>query len=111
MLSSRPLCGSAAGRCRWARSSNSVRALWCGWNCSPACTEERLRVALRRELEGRGMGAAGYRHRLPLGLLMMEQGWITSRQLRQALEQQRAGGGGKLGHVLVRQQAASEELV
>ncbi|HEY3625627.1 MAG TPA: hypothetical protein VGL00_05070 [Terracidiphilus sp.] len=70
-----------------------------------------MRVSLRRELDGRGMGASGYRHRMPLGLLMMEQGWITAGQLKQALEQQRAGGGGRLGQFLIRQKAVNEELV
>ena len=70
-----------------------------------------MRASVRRELDGRGTGAAGYRHRMPLGLVMMEQGWITPAQLKQALEQQRAAGGGRLGHFLVRQQAVSEHLV
>jgi hypothetical protein len=82
-----------------------------GWNCSATCTEERLRAAVRRELEGCIRASAVYRHRLPLGLLMMEQGWITPVQLKQALEAQRTAGAGRLGHFLVRQQAASEELV
>jgi hypothetical protein len=48
---------------------------------------------------------------MPLGLLMMEQGWITSSQLKQALEAQRSAGGGRIGHFLVRQQGVSEEHV
>ena len=42
---------------------------------------------------------------------MLEQGWITSAQLRQALEAQKRAGGGRLGHWLVRQQGISEQLV
>ena len=42
---------------------------------------------------------------------MMEQGWITPAQLKQALEAQKAAGGGRLGVYLVRHQAASEQLV
>ena len=103
-----PRCGSG-----WLRlwRSRSAPVFEGGWNCSPACTEERMRAAVRRELDSRGAGAAGYRHRMPLGLVMMEQGWITPGQLKQALEQQRAAGGGRLGHFLVRQQAVSEHLV
>lgn len=52
-----------------------------------------------------------HRHRIPLGLAMLEQGWITAAQLREALEAQRAAGAGRLGQWLVRRQAASEELV
>jgi hypothetical protein len=42
---------------------------------------------------------------------MLEQGWITSRQLRQALEAQKTAGGGRLGQWLVRREGVSEKLV
>jgi len=82
-----------------------------GWNCSAACTRARVRWAVRRELEGRISAPEAHRHRIPLGLTMLEQGWITPAQLRGALEAQRAAGGGRLGHWLVRQQGVSEKLV
>jgi hypothetical protein len=41
---------------------------------------------------------------------MMEQGWITPAQLRQALDAQK-GAGGRLGQWLVRRQGVSEQLV
>jgi hypothetical protein len=83
-----------------------------GWNCSPACTAERVEAALRRELDGRGAAPESHRHRIPLGLVMLEQGWISTVQLRQALEAQKAAGGaGRLGQWLVRQQGVSEQLV
>ncbi|HEV2446042.1 MAG TPA: hypothetical protein VGS58_08975 [Candidatus Sulfopaludibacter sp.] len=66
---------------------------------------------MRRELGGHAGAAEGYRHRIPLGLVMMEQGWITGEQLKLALESQRAaGGGGRLGDYLVRQ-GIGEHLV
>jgi hypothetical protein len=54
-----------------------------------------------------------YRHRVPLGLVMLEQGWITSEQLRGALEAQRAAGPGqgRLGDWLVEGQGVDEQLV
>jgi hypothetical protein len=52
-----------------------------------------------------------YRHRIPLGLLMLEKGWITSRQLREALEAQRQAESGKLGEWLIRQRATDESTV
>ena len=82
-----------------------------GWNCSAQCTTARVALAVRRELNGRGNAPEIHRHRIPLGLVMLEQGWITSGQLRQALEAQRAAGAGRLGHWLVRQQGVSEQLV
>jgi hypothetical protein len=82
-----------------------------GWNCSAACTSARVEVAVRRELEGRGSAQENHRHRIPLGLVMLEQGWINAGQLRRALEAQKAAGAGRLGHWLVRQQGVSEQLV
>lgn len=82
-----------------------------GWCCSAACTSAQIEVALRREMEAQGNTQEGHRHRIPLGLVMLEQGWITQAQLRRALEAQRAAGGGRLGQWLVRQQGVSEQLV
>jgi hypothetical protein len=82
-----------------------------GWSCSAGCTAARLRVAVAREMEARGSAFDGHRHRIPLGLAMLEQGWITAAQLRQALEAQRVAGAGRLGDWLVRQQGVSEQLV
>jgi hypothetical protein len=62
-------------------------------------------------MEARGNAEEGHRHRIPLGLAMLEQGWITGAQLRGALEAQKAAGGGRLGQWLVRQQGVSEQLV
>jgi hypothetical protein len=82
-----------------------------GWNCSASCTAARMQAAVRRELEGRGSALDSHRHRIPLGLVMLEQGWINSVQLRGALEAQRSSGGGRLGNWLVRQQGVKEQLV
>lgn len=82
-----------------------------GWSCSEACTVARVAAAVDRELESRGSSQESHHHRIPLGLVMLEQGWITSGQLRQALGAQKEAGGGRLGHWLVRQQGVSEQLV
>jgi len=82
-----------------------------GWCCSPACTLARVEAALRREMDARGGARETYRHRIPLGLAMLEQGWITPKDLRTALAAQRTAGGGRLGEWLVRQRSSSEELV
>jgi hypothetical protein len=91
--------------------SRSVPVFEGGWNCSAACTAERVASAVRRELAGRGTAQESHRHRIPLGLLMLEQGWITASQLRQALNAQRVAGGCRLGTWLVRQQGVSEQLM
>jgi hypothetical protein len=103
-----PGCGSG-----WMHlwRSRSVPVFEGGWNCSSRCTAARLEAAVRRELAGRGSAQESHRHRIPLGLVMLEQGWITSGQLRQALDAQKSAGCGRLGHWLVRQQGVSEQLV
>ncbi len=82
-----------------------------GWSCSTACTAALVTAAVRREMDGRGLAAESHQHRIPLGLMMLEQGWITSGQLRQALDAQRMAKAGRLGQWLVRQQGVSEQLV
>ena len=75
------------------------------------CTAARLRAAVIREIEGQRGSQETHRHRIPLGLLMMEQGWISPDQLRRALAAQRSAGTGRLGQWLVEQRAATEESV
>jgi len=83
-----------------------------GWTCSRECTEARLRAAVRRELDGLEQGREEYRHKIPLGLLMLENGWITASQLRLAVDAQReAGEGVRVGEWLVRMGATNEGLV
>jgi hypothetical protein len=62
-------------------------------------------------MDARGVVRENYRHRIPLGLAMLEQGWITPIALRAALAAQRTAGRGRLGEWLVRQRSSSEELV
>ncbi|MGA8043774.1 MAG: hypothetical protein WCA37_13310 [Terracidiphilus sp.] len=82
-----------------------------GWTCTPVCSAACLQAAVRRELDGRTRSREVHRHRIPLGLVMLEQGWITQSQLRRALDAQRAAGAGRLGHWLVRHRAVSEARV
>jgi hypothetical protein len=106
-------CANPACESGWLHlwRSRSAPVFEGGWNCSAACTAARVAAAVRRELDGRGSAEQSHRHRIPLGLLMLEQGWITSGQLRQALDAQKDAGAGRLGHWLVRRQAVSEQLV
>jgi hypothetical protein len=82
-----------------------------GWCCSAACVRALIEVALRREMDARAAGGVTRNHRIPMGLVMLEQGWITAVQLRDALEAQRSAGVGRLGYWLVRGQGVSEQLV
>ena len=103
-----PDCGSG-----WLHlwRSRSTPVFEHGWSCSSACTRELLASAVRREMAGLGAVDEGHRHRIPLGLVMLEQGWITPAQLRRALEAQKAAGGGRLGQWLVQQQGVGEQFV
>ncbi len=103
-----PSCGSG-----WLHlfRSRSGPVFESGWNCSAECTTARVWAAVRREQDGRGAAQENHRHRIPLGLVMLEQGWITSGQLRRALDAQKAAGAGRLGHWLVQRQGVSEQLV
>jgi hypothetical protein len=82
-----------------------------GWTCSPGCTEARLQLAVRRELAGWVPVKGPHRHRIPLGLLMLEKGHITAEQLRRAIEAQKKGGNLRIGEWLVRQGATDEAAV
>jgi hypothetical protein len=82
-----------------------------GWNCSPECTQAQVAWALRREMDMQGRREQPHRHRIPLGLLMLERGWISSAQLRGALAAQRAAGAGRIGYWLIHGQGVSERLV
>jgi len=103
-----PACASGWLQIWRSRSSPVFEG---GWNCSPECTEHRLRVAVARELDGRGSVTEPHRHRVPLGLLMMEQGWITADQLRNALECQKTNKAGRLGQWLIAREGVSEQQV
>ena len=106
-------CSNASCRSGWLHlwRSRSAPVVAGGWTCSAACTTERLRAAVARELEGRVPAAEKHHHRIPLGLIMLEQGWITVSQLRGALQSQCENRAGRLGHWLVTKEGVSEELI
>jgi hypothetical protein len=60
-----------------------------------------VQTAVRRELGDASASAAPHRHRVPLGLLMLAQGWISHPQLQKALAAQRANGTGRIGDWLM----------
>ena len=70
------------------------------WGCSGRCLETLVRASVRREVgEGNSAQAhdGSHRHRVPLGLVLLAQGWITHPQLQAALEAQKASGHGRIG--------------
>ncbi len=72
-----------------------------------------MRVSVDREFADvkEFASVAPHRHRVPLGLLMLAQGWITHPQLRRALEAQRESGTGRIGHWLVSECKIDQEQI
>jgi hypothetical protein len=111
----RRLCGNADCMTGWTMPWKSRRRpiFEDQWGCGGRCVLTMVRDALRRET-GDGQATAvdtPHRHRVPLGLLMLAQGWITHSQLRQALEAQRQNGTGRIGEWLVSECGLAPELI
>ena len=103
-----PTCSSGWLKLLRSRSTPCFEGEWC---CSQACLRTLIETALRRELDACSAGGETHNHRIPLGLAMLEQGWITSAQLKGALEAQRSAGAGRLGYWLIHAVGVSEQLV
>jgi hypothetical protein len=73
-----------------------------------------VRAALAREI-GDGVydddEPEHHHHRIPLGLVMLAQGWITHPQLQKALEAQRLHGSGRIGEWLVSECGVQPERI
>jgi hypothetical protein len=100
----RRLCGNAECTSGWTMPwRNRRRPIFeAQWGCSGRCVLAIVRAAVRRELGDGGLSSpAPHRHRVPLGLLMLAQGWITHPQLQKALAAQRENGTGRIGEWLM----------
>ncbi len=83
------------------------------WGCGTRCLTKLVAAAVRRE-SGDGSQTRRdepHRHRVPLGLVLLAQGWITHPQLRAALEAQRARGSGRIGDWLQQSCGLEEERI
>lgn len=97
------MCGSP--ECSGSRLSpwrNRKRPIFEGeWACSGRCVLGLVSAAIRREANDMGDTLPiQHRHRVPLGLVLLSQGWITQAQLQQALSAQRQQGG-RIGERLI----------
>lgn len=100
----RPPCGNPECSGGWTVPWRSRhRPVFEGrWGCSGRCVLAMVRAAVRRESrEGTELLETPHRHRVPLGLTLLAQGWITQEQLRKALDAQREHGHGRVGDWLV----------
>lgn len=108
-----PVCanpGCTSGRFRLWRNRQAP-VLEGGWACGPDCMRVMVRGIITREMDGREAQPVAHRHRVPLGLVMLAQGWITHAQLKTALEAQKQAGVGRLGAWLVEHHGVDEQLV
>src|ERR1700733_11978194 len=77
-------CGNAACSMSWlAFLKDRRRPVFEGrWGCCARCLESLTEAAIRQEggeVDAREEDLA-YPHRMPLGLILLEQGWITAAQ-------------------------------
>ena len=90
------------------------RALACQWDgrrlCSPECYAAAAEADFARLLPALAPAPAP-RHRMPLGLLMVEQGFLAAEDLRRALAAQQQAGAGRIGYWLMRLGFASESHI
>jgi Type II secretion system (T2SS), protein E, N-terminal domain len=110
----RGLCANPACTNGWTRPWRSRRRpIFEGqWGCSGRCVLTMTRAAVRRELgAGGAFSLEPHRHRVPLGLMMLAQGWITHPQLQRALAAQRENGTGRIGDWLISECGLDPEQV
>jgi hypothetical protein len=83
------------------------------WACSSKCLLAVVQAAIAREAgDGRRDAVrVQHQHRVPLGLIMLGQGWITHPQLQRALQAQKAEGSGRIGDWLVSECGLESEAV
>jgi hypothetical protein len=83
------------------------------WGCSARCVKAVVDAVVRRE-QGEaqaGDGEGWHSHRVPLGLVLLAQGWITHPQLQHALAVQKRAGTGRIGRWLMDECGLKEERV
>ena len=85
------------------------------WGCSTRCLETMVGLAVLRVTSGEDgptfASEEPHRHRVPLGLVLLAQGWITHPQLQAALTAQREAGEGRIGDWLTRRNGLPEEQI
>jgi Type II secretion system (T2SS), protein E, N-terminal domain len=110
-------CGNPQCSSGWMRAwKDRSRPIFEGrWGCSARCVKAMVERAMRREFveihPEVGIEDGLYRHRVPLGLVLLSQGWITSQQLQSALARQRRAGRGRIGHWLIEEWGLKEGCV
>lgn len=109
------MCGNPACAGGWLTfMKDHRRPMFEGrWGCTAGCLEAMVRRAVRRESGVRHAEErdSGHRHRLPLGLVLLAQGRITTTQLEQALDRQRRAGRGRIGRWLMEEYGLDPDCI
>jgi hypothetical protein len=114
-LKRRTICGNPECAGRWlALLKDRRRPMFEGrWGCSAHCIKTLVTNAIQREGESQPTSTEErtHRHRMPLGLILLERGWISSVQLDRALEMQRDGTMRPIGYWLTAECGVDKEQV
>ena len=81
------------------------------WVCSATCMERVIADAVRGQIESWEPAPAERALRMPLGLILLSRGWISHRELQEALAVQRRAQEGRIGEWLHHLHGISEETI
>jgi len=107
------VCGAAGCTSAWMKPWKTRRrpVFEDAWACSNRCLQVMVASAVRRESLDAAAPEAPHRHRVPLGLVLLAQGWITHPQLQAALAAQRHSGQGRIGEWLTHKCGLPEDRI
>jgi hypothetical protein len=107
------VCGNRECRTGWLQifRSRSFPRFEEKWGCSAACMERIVADAVRSQIESWEPVPAERALRMPLGLILLSRGWISHRELQEALAAQRRTQNGRIGEWLHRLHGISEETI
>jgi hypothetical protein len=108
-----PICTSSECASSWLHiwRNRNVPMIEGGWVCSAGCTRARIDEIFRREHEGHTRTVAIHVHRIPIGLVLLREGWISHGELKKGLEAQKAGTADRIGSWLMQHCGLEESRV
>jgi hypothetical protein len=107
------VCGNRECRTGWLQlfRNRSFPRFEEKWGCSAVCMERMIADTLRSQIESWKPVPAERALRMPLGLILLSRGWISHRELQEALAAQRRAQNGRIGEWLHRLHGISEETI